>query len=129
MIHQTKILHAGHTFITRFRREQIPDVRVRLAIQADRGWFTFDKAFQANQELLQIETQQMDEIEKVKDRWTRQGFNLQLTTHYEGWQVTMWHSLPGLHRPPFGRGATLRDALTAAEEDLMEMLSKKKAVA
>jgi len=129
MIHTVEIKHAGHTFLTRFRADQIPDVRVRLAIQADREWFPFDKAFQANEQLSRIEKEHGMDMEAIKLRWTRQGFCPLILGNAEEWIVTLNHSFPTheLHRPPTGRGETLRDAFAVAEADLHEMLSKRKA--
>lgn len=127
-IHLITVEHNGQTFAVRFRTDQITDARYRLAMLADFGCFPMDKAFEANQKLLQIENQQMDEMEVVKLRLMRAGFSPSFQAGECGWQVTLWHSFPAheLHRPPFGRAEKLKDAIAAAEADLAEMRSKKK---
>lgn len=73
----------------------------------------------------------MQDMEAIKLRWIRAGFNPLILGTASEWQVTLYHSFPAneLHRPPTGRGATLKDAFAAAEADLSEMLARKTAKA
>lgn len=127
MIHAIQITAAGQTYVARFPAEKTGDARMLFALLANRGEISMAGFFDANQQLRQIEDRHVNEIEAIKARLVRQGFFLQINANSEGWQVSLWHSLPGVHRQPQGRAETLRDALVAAEADLGEMLEAKKA--
>jgi len=128
MIHELTIHRDEHTFLFRYTLDRIGELQQILAINASRGNFTFDQAFEANRQILKVKEQHGMDMEAIKLRWTRAGFSPAILGNENEWQVTLYHSFPSqkLHRPPTGRGNTLKDAFDAAEADLGEMLAKAK---
>ncbi len=126
MIHSITITHGLHTYVYRFTPQTIPDLRFRLALDAERGNFPYDLAFEANRQVQTFVTTgtEMEEIEKLRTEWQRLGFNLQINANSDGWTCLLWNGIT--HRPPHGSGPTLFKAMAMAELDRLELMKTAK---
>ncbi len=127
MIHIITVSHADHHYPVIFPTEKTGAARLQFALLFQAGNFPIEKFCEANEQIRRIEASQMQDMEAIKLRWIRAGFNPLILGTASEWQVTLYHSFPAneLHRPPTGRVATLKDACAAADADLSEMLAAK----
>lgn len=126
MIHTLKILHGGHTFLFRYRSDRLHALRQQLARNAIAGNFPLNKAFAANRDIIDnLEgSKEMDQLEEFRRKLVAIGFFPNISATDDGWQCLLMNSV--VHRPPFGRGTTVLEAIVAADVDRVELMKKAK---